>query len=105
MKQKEMARWLKLVTVLAAAAGVFLVAVLIPALLDRLIPEDSCAAILWLPLVGFCWLTAAPCFACLFQFWGFARGSVRIVHFAAKMPQLSSGSANSCSRTALAILF
>lgn len=70
MKQKEMARWLKLVTVLAAAAGVFLVAVLIPALLDRLIPEDSCAAILWLPLVGFCWLTAAPCFACLFQFWG-----------------------------------
>ena len=70
MKQKEMARWLKLVTVLAAAAGVFLVAVLIPALLDRLIPEDSCAAILWLPLVGFCWLTAAPCFACLFQFGG-----------------------------------
>ena len=70
MKQKEMARWLKLVTVLAAAAGVFSVAVLIPALLDRLIPEDTCAAMLWLPLVGFCWLTAVPCFACLFQFWG-----------------------------------
>lgn len=70
MQQKEMARWLKLVTLLAGAAGVFAVWFLIPALLDRLIPEDTCAAVLWLPLVGFCWLTALPCFACLWQFWG-----------------------------------
>lgn len=70
MQQKEMARWLKLVTLLAGAAGVSAVCFLIPALLDRLIPDDSCAAILWLPLVGFCWLTALPCFACLWQFWG-----------------------------------
>lgn len=70
MQQKEMARWLKLVTLLSGAAGISAVWFLIPALLDRLIPEDTCAAILWLPLVGFCWLTALPCFACLWQFWG-----------------------------------
>lgn len=70
MKQNEMARWLKLVTLLAGAAGIFSIWFLIPALLDLLIPEDTCAAILWLPLVGFTWLTALPCFACLWQFWG-----------------------------------
>ncbi len=70
MQQKEMARWLKLVTLLAAAAGIFSVWFLIPGMLDRLIPDNSCAEILWFPLVGFCWLTAIPCFACLWQFWG-----------------------------------
>lgn len=70
MKQKEMALWLKLSTLLAAAAGIFAVWFLIPELLDRLLPDDSCAAIMWLPAVAFCWLTALPCFACLWQFWG-----------------------------------
>lgn len=70
MKQNEMARWLKLVTLLAAAAGILAIVFLIPSLLDVLLPSDSCASILWLPLVGFVWLTALPCFACLWQFWG-----------------------------------
>ena len=68
MKQKEMARWLKLVTLLAAAAGLFTAGFFIPSLLSRLLSGRGWKV---LPLaVGFCWLTALPCFACLWQFWG-----------------------------------
>ena len=41
MKQKEMARWLKLVTLLAAAAGLFAAGFLIPSLLSRLLSGSA----------------------------------------------------------------
>jgi hypothetical protein len=70
MQQSEMARWLKLITIIAGGIGAFFCFVIIPSWSHDLIPEYSKMEFLWISFVAFIWITTIPCYLSLWKFWG-----------------------------------
>ncbi len=70
MNQSEMARWLKSITIIAGGIGTFFCFVIIPSWSHDIIPEYSKTEYLWGLFIVFIWITAIPCYLCLWKFWG-----------------------------------
>lgn len=70
MKQLEMARWLKLITVIAGGIGTFFCFVIVPSWSRDFIKDYSDIKFLWNYFVAFIWITAIPCYLALYKFWG-----------------------------------
>ena len=70
MKQLEMARWLKLITVIAGGIGTFFCFVIVPSWSRDFIEKYSDIEYLWNYFVAFIWITAVPCYLALYKFWG-----------------------------------
>ncbi len=70
MKQWEMARWLKLITIIAGGIGTFFCFIIIPSWSHDLMPGYSGTQLLWKFFVAFIWITTIPCYLALWKFWG-----------------------------------
>ena len=70
MKQSQLARWLKTITILAGVAGTLLFFGIIPAVVRDLGREFPELNYLVLPCLVVLWAAAVPCLVALVEFWG-----------------------------------
>lgn len=70
MKQSQLARWLKTITILAGVAGMLLFFGIIPAVVRDLGREFPELNYLVLPCLVVLWAAAVPCLVALVEFWG-----------------------------------
>ena len=70
MKQSQLARWLKMITILAGVAGMLLFFGIIPAVVRDLGREFPELNYLVLPCLVVLWAAAVPCLVALVEFWG-----------------------------------
>lgn len=69
MKQAEMSRYLKMITLGIGVVFLICVAWFIPSVLREMVVENSGMTIFRV-VVGLIWITSVPCFLCLWKFWG-----------------------------------
>lgn len=68
MKQREMSKYLKFITVGVCAFFLILILWFLPMVLREFLPQEAGNA--YWGLCVFVWVTAVPCFLCLVKFWG-----------------------------------
>lgn len=73
MKQSEIAKWLKAISIAIAIMGIFFFFLVVPILAGQMKTEYPEVAFLYWPGLCYGWLIAAGCYYILYQFWKVAK--------------------------------
>ncbi|MCI1857772.1 MAG: DUF2975 domain-containing protein [Sporolactobacillus sp.] len=69
MKQAQLAKWLKIMTVIVGIIGLFIAFLYLPLIGHDYVIDDPSLKFLFWPYLIWAWVSIAPCFATLCYFW------------------------------------